>query len=60
MKRRNVHQWRDWILDYIEDGQYELIQKNGVSVRSIVAKDGMDAEIQCRKIINDAKEEEKK
>ncbi|MBU4236646.1 MAG: hypothetical protein Q7U88_02690 [Desulfocapsaceae bacterium] len=57
MKRRNVHQWRDWLLDYIDEGKYELIQKDGLSVHTIVAKDGMDAENQCRKIINKAKEE---
>lgn len=58
MRRRNVHQWRDWLLDYIEEGKYELIQKNGLSVRTIMAKDSMDAENQCRKIINSAKDEE--
>ncbi len=57
MKRRNVHQWRDWLLDYIDDGKYELIQKDGLSVRTIVAQDGMDAENQCRKIIKKAQEE---
>jgi hypothetical protein len=56
MKRRNVHQWRDWLLDYIDDGKYELIQKDGLSIRTIVAKDGMDAENICRNIINKAKE----
>jgi hypothetical protein len=57
MKRRNVHQWRDWLLDYIGDDRYELIEKDSLSVRTIVAKDAMNAENQCRQIINNAKEE---
>ena len=56
MKRRNVHQWRDWLLDYIEEGKYELIQKNGSSIRKILAKNDMDAENQCRIIINKVKD----
>ena len=55
MKRRNIHQWRNWILDYICDDKYELIQKDSLAVSMIVAKDAMDAENQCRKIIDSVK-----
>ncbi len=57
MKRRNIHQWKNWLLEYVGDGRYELIQKDTLSVRSVVAKDAMDAENQCRQIIMNAKEE---
>jgi hypothetical protein len=57
MKRRNIHQWRNWILDYICDDKYELIQKDSLAVSIIVAKDAMDAENQCRKIIDSVKAE---
>lgn len=58
MKRRNIHQWRNWLLEYIGNDKYELIQKDTLSVRTIMAKDAMDAENQCRQIIKNAKEEE--
>ena len=57
MKRRIAHQWRDWLLEYIGDNKYELIQKNNLSVSTIVAKSAMDAENQCQQIIKNAKEE---
>lgn len=57
MNRRIVHQWRDWLLEYIGDDKYELIQKNSLSVRPIMAKNAMDAENQCQLIIKKAKEE---
>jgi len=58
MKRRNIHQWRNWLLEYIGNDKYELIKKDTLSVRTIMAKDAMDAENQCRQIIKNAKEEE--
>ena len=51
MKRRITHQWRDWLLEYIGDDKYELIQKDDLSVIAIVAKDAMDAENQSRQLI---------
>lgn len=57
MKRRIAHQWRDWLLEYIGDNKYELIQKNNLSVSTIVAESAMDAENQCQQIIKNAKEE---
>jgi hypothetical protein len=55
MKSRIVHQWRDWLLEQIADDEYELIQKSTLSVQTIVAIDGMDAENQCQQIIRDFK-----
>ena len=55
MKRRIVHQWRDWLLEYIGDEKYELIQKDDLSVIAIVAKDAMDAENQSQQIIKNIK-----
>jgi hypothetical protein len=57
IKRRVVLQWRDWLLEYIGDNQYELIRKDSLSVTPILAKDAMDAENQCRQIIKNAKKE---
>lgn len=57
VKSRNVHQWKNWILDYICDDKYELIQRDSLSVSTIVAKDAMDAENQSRKIIDRVKAE---
>jgi hypothetical protein len=57
MKRIKIHEWKNWILEYISDDQYELIQKDDRSVQTIVAKNGMDAENQCQQIIKDAKKE---
>jgi len=50
-----IHQWRDWVLEYVEDGKYELIHKETLSVRSILAKNDMDAETQSQQIIKNAK-----
>lgn len=58
MKERIIHQWRDWVLEYISDGKYELIQKDTLSVRTIMAKTDMDAENQCQQIIKNAKGEQ--
>jgi hypothetical protein len=56
MKRRNIHQWKNWLLEYICDDKYELIQKDNLSVRTIVAANAMDAENQCQLIIKNLKE----
>lgn len=55
MKRRNIHQWRNWLLEYIGNDTYELIQKDNLSIHTIVAKNAMDAENQCQEIIKNAK-----
>jgi hypothetical protein len=57
MKSRVVHQWRDWILEQIADDEYELTQKNTLSIQTILAKNAMDAENQCQQIIRDFKVE---
>lgn len=57
MKRIVVHQWRDWILEHIGNDKYELIQKDDLSVHTIIAKNAMEAENECRIIINKAREE---
>jgi hypothetical protein len=57
MKRRTIHEWRNWLLEYIGDEKYELSQKDNLSVHTIVAKNAMDAENQCQQIIKNAKEE---
>lgn len=58
LKRRTIHQWRSWLLEYIGDDKYELIQKETMTVfRTIVAKNAMDAENECQQIIKNAKEE---
>jgi hypothetical protein len=59
MKDRIIHQWRDWVLEYVEDGKYELIQKENQSVRTILAKNDMDAENQSQLIIKNMKEGKK-
>jgi hypothetical protein len=58
MKDRIIHQWRDWVLEYIEDGTYELIHKENQAARRILAKTDMDAENICQQIIKDSKEEQ--
>ena len=58
MARRIIHQWRDWLLEYIGDDKYELIQKTNLSVVTITAKNAMDAENQSQQIIKNAKEKE--
>jgi len=55
MKEKVIHQWRDWVLEYIGEGKYELIQKENSSVRTITAKNDMDAENQCQLIIKKVK-----
>ncbi len=56
--RRTIHQWRDWFLEYVGDDKYELIQKDNLLVfRTIVAKNAMDAENECQKIIKSAKQD---
>jgi len=59
MKRKIVHEWRNWILEYVGDDKYELSQKDNLLIlHTIVAKNAIDAENQCHQIINHAKEEE--
>jgi hypothetical protein len=55
MKEKVIHQWRDWLLEYVGEGKYELILKENASVRTITAKNDMDAENQCQQIIKKAK-----
>ncbi len=55
-RRRNIHQWRNWLLDFIGNDKYELIRKDDLTVLPIVAKDDMDAENQCQLIIKNTKE----
>lgn len=58
--RRTVHQWRDWLLEYIGDDRYELIEKGNLSVfRTITAKNAMDAENECQLIIKNSKEKKR-
>jgi len=57
MERRTVHQWRDWLLEYIGDNNYELTQKDTLTVTTIMAKNAMDAENQSQQIIKNIKEE---
>jgi hypothetical protein len=57
MKRRTIHEWKNWLLEYIGDDKYELSQKDNLSVHTIVAKDAMDAEHQCQQIIKNPKKE---
>lgn len=55
MKIKLIHQWRDWLLERVSVGQYSFINKGSKTVvRTIVAKDDMDAENQCQSIINAA------
>lgn len=56
MKTKVIHQWRDWLLEYVGVGKYSFIKKNNKTVvRIIVAKDDIDAEKQCQIIIKTAK-----
>ena len=55
MKEKLIHQWRDWLLKYVCDGEYELIKKENLSVQTIMAKNDMDAENQSQLIIKNAK-----
>ncbi len=56
MRRRIVHQWRDWILEYVADNSYELTQKTTQEIFSIMAKDSMDAENKSQEIIKNNKQ----
>lgn len=59
MKRKIVHEWKNWLLEYVGDEEYELSQKDNLSVlHKIVAKNDIDAENQCQQIIKHAKEAE--
>jgi hypothetical protein len=58
MQLRIIHQWRDWLLRYIGDDKYELVNKENQSVRTITAKNAMDAETQSQLIIKNMKEEQ--
>lgn len=53
MQRSVIHQWRDWLLEYIGGGNYELINKDTLEVFTIVANDGMTAENQSQQIIKE-------
>ncbi len=55
MQRRLIHQWRDWLLEYVGDDNYELIQRDNLSVLPIVAKNSMDAENKSQLIIKNSK-----
>lgn len=58
MKRIRIHEWRNWLLEYIGDDKYALSQKDSEVTHTIVAKNAMDAENQCQLIIKNAKKEE--
>ena len=50
--RRIIHQWRDWLLEFIGDDKYELTRKDNTSIsHTIMAKNSMDAETEGQKII---------
>ena len=52
MKIKVIHQWRDWLLEYVGVGRYSFIKRdNKTVVRTIVAKNDIDAENQCQIII---------
>ena len=55
--RMIIHQWRDWLLEYISDDNYELIQNDTQEVFTIEAKNAMDAENKSQQIIKNTKEE---
>lgn len=60
MKIKVIHQWRDWLLENVGVGQYSFIKRdNQTLVRTIIAKNDMDAENQCQLIIKAAKEKAK-
>ena len=58
MKDKLIHQWRDWLLKYVSEGEYELINKENLSVQAITAKNDMDAENQSQLIIKNTKGEQ--
>ena len=50
--RRIIHQWRDWLLEFIGDDKYELTRKDNASIsHTFMAKNSMDAETEGQKII---------
>jgi hypothetical protein len=55
MMRRTIYEWRDWLLEYMGDDKYQLSSKDDSSAHTITAKDSMDAENQCKQIINKAR-----
>ena len=55
MQKSVIHQWRDWLLEYIGGDNYELTNKNTLEVFPIVAINGMDSENQSQQIIKDTK-----
>lgn len=58
MKDKVVHEWNEWVLEYREEGVYELIKKNDrTNTRSVIAKNDMDAENISQSIIRGMKEE---
>jgi hypothetical protein len=57
MKRKIIHEWRNWLLEHIGDDKYELSQKDNFEVHEIIARNAMDAENQCQSIIKKAKKE---
>ena len=59
MKIKVIHQWRDWLLECVGVGQYSFIKRDDKTVvRTIVAKNDMDAETQCQSIIKASKNKE--
>ena len=57
INRRIIHEWRNWLLEYVGDDNYQLSQKDTLSVQTITAKSSMDAENQCQQIITNAQQE---
>lgn len=57
INRRIIHEWRNWLLEHVGDDNYQLTQKDTLSVQTITAKSSMDAENQCQQIITKAKQE---
>jgi len=59
MKDRLVHQWRDWLLKYVGDETYELINKEKLSIHKITAKSFMEAETKSQLFIKNKMEAQK-
>ena len=57
INRRIIHEWRNWILEYVGDENYQLTQKDNFSVHTLKAKSSIDAENHCQKIITNANQE---
>ncbi len=57
MKRRIVHEWKNWLLEHIGNDKYELSQKDQIAVHEIIARNAMEAENQSQLIIKKAKNE---